>query len=187
MIKAVLFDLGGVLTLNKEDYPGPKGNLKIDPETWHKAGLGLINDEDAFSEMAQNHNVNAQTIKSWLFSKRKPNNQVVNLISKLRPEIKKGIVSNSLKIIFHNFMDQYSLKDKFDVMVVSAEESVKKPDERIFKIACQKLNVKPEECLFIDNDAPHIEAAEKLGMTGLFFTDAKGLKETLLSLDLLIE
>lgn len=177
MIKAVLFDLGGVLTTDRDDHLGPKGTLKISNDTWHKAGMGLIDDEVAFEEMAQNHSVDSKTIREWLFSKRKPNEEVLELISKLKPEVKTGIVSNSLKTIFHTFMNQYNLKDKFDALIISSEEQVKKPDEEIFRKVCHKLDVESEECMFIDNDWEHIEAAEKLGMKGLLFSNASHLKE----------
>ncbi len=185
MLKAVIFDLGGVLTLNSENNKGPKENLQVSPETWNKAGLGLIDDEEAFGEMARNYQVESETIKEWLFSKRKPNPEVFELISQFKPEIKKAIISNSLKSIFYNFMDQYQLKDKFDVMVISAEEQVKKPDPKIFRRACQRLGVNPEECLFIDNDQEHIIAAEKLGMKGLLFMRAEDLRNQLDNLNLL--
>lgn len=185
MIKAILFDLGGVLTQNRDDYKGPKENLKVSPETWHKVSLGLIDDEEAFQEIAKNHHVDPETIKKWLFSKRKPHQEVFNVIIQLKPEIKKGIISNSLRSIFHNFMDQYNLKDKFDVMVISGEEHVKKPDPEIFRRAYQKLGVEPVECLFIDNDQEHIEAAEKLGIQGFLFTDSNKLRDELLKLNVL--
>ncbi|MCL5784883.1 MAG: HAD-IA family hydrolase [Patescibacteria group bacterium] len=184
MIKAVMFDLGGVLTLNRDDHKRPKENLKVNPETWHKAGLGLIDDEVAFEEMAKNHQVDSQTVKEWLFSKRKPNLEVFELLSKFKPEIKKAIVSNSLKSIFHQFMDQYQLKDKFDVVIVSAEEQVKKPDPEIFLRAYQRLGVDPSECLFVDNDQGHIEAAEKLGMQGILFINPNDLKDKLVKLNI---
>lgn len=179
MIKAVLFDLGGVLAINKKDHLGPRGSLQISSDTWHKAGLGLVDDEVAFAEMAKNHRVDAQTIKEWLFSKREPNNEVLEILSNLKPELKKAIISNSLKSIFNNFMDKFNLKDKFDILVISAEEQVKKPNKEIFLRACQRLGVNPSECLFIDNDQEHIEVAEKLGMTGILFINAGNLKQEL--------
>lgn len=185
MIKAILFDLGGVLTLNRDDHLGPKENLQIDPDIWRNAGLGLIDDEVAFEEMAKNHGVDSQTIKEWLFSKREPNNEVFQLLTNLKPGIKKAVVSNSLKTIFHHFIDKFNLRDKFDVMVISSEEQVKKPDSEIFLRTCKRLEVEPSECLFLDNDQEHIVAAEKLGMKGLLFTDSTDLEVELKKLQLI--
>lgn len=185
MIEAVLFDLGGVLTQNRKDNKGPKENLVVSKETWTQAGLGQINDEVAFLEMAQNHQVDVDTVKEWLFSKREPNKGVFDLLDQLKPEIKKGIVSNSLVTIFHQFMDQYGLKEKFDAYIISAEEHVKKPDPEIFLKAAQKLGVDPAHCVFVDNDQEHIDAAEKLGMKGIMFTNDQVLKEEFRNLNLL--
>lgn len=185
MIKAVLFDLGGVLTQNREDCLGPREILKVDPEVWQKAGLGLIDDEVAFQDMAKNYNVDSQTIKKWLFSKRAPNREVFDLIAKLNSGIKKGIISNSLKTVFYNFMDQYNLNDKFDAMTISAEEHIRKPDKEIFLAACKRLDIEPSDCLFIDNDLEHIESAKKIGMAGLLFANSEDLGEAFKKFDII--
>lgn len=186
MIKAILLDLGDVLTENREDYNGPAGNLQINPETWHKAGLGLIEDDVAFQEMAGNHNVDVATKKDWLFAKRKPNQAVLDVLAKLKPGIKKAIISNSLKTIFADFITRYGLEDRFDALVISSEEQVKKPDAKIFLRTCKKLAIDPSECLFIDNDVEHIEAAKRLGMNVFWFTSAVDLQEEFSKLQLIV-
>lgn len=70
-------------------------------------------------------------------------------------------------------------------MVISAEEHIRKPDKEIFLRACQRLEVEPSECIFVDNDQEHIIAAETLGMQSLLFKGVKDLKNKLKSLNLL--
>ena len=42
-IQAIIFDLGGVILRIKDSPIGPKGDLNVSKETWHKAGLLMEN------------------------------------------------------------------------------------------------------------------------------------------------
>lgn len=53
----------------------------------------------------------------------------------------------------------------FDVTVFSCEVSIKKPDLRIYRIATDRLGIKPEECLYIgDGDGYELNGATEAGM-----------------------
>ena len=57
---------------------------------------------------------------------------------------------------------------RFDAMVFSAEVRMKKPDPRIYGIACAKLAVEPAGCLYVgDGGSGELTGAGKLGMTPL--------------------
>jgi len=51
--------------------------------------------------------------------------------------------------------------------VVSGEEGIIKPEPEIFLIAAERLKVKPEECLFIDDIERNVEGAKAVGMIGI--------------------
>ncbi len=63
-----------------------------------------------------------------------------------------------------------------DGYVLSGEEHCIKPDERIYRILLDRFALKPEECLFIDDNPKNIEAARALGIHGLVFTGVEQLK-----------
>lgn len=60
----------------------------------------------------------------------------------------------------------------FDVVVISAEVGMRKPEPRIFRHAAELLGLRPEECLFIDDIQANISAAEELGFTGVLHSGA---------------
>jgi putative hydrolase of the HAD superfamily len=62
--------------------------------------------------------------------------------------------------------------DLFDVVVISAEVGMRKPEERIFRHVAQALSLAPEQCVFIDDIQANIDAAAACGMTGVLHTDA---------------
>ena len=59
----------------------------------------------------------------------------------------------------------------FDAWVISAEVGMRKPEERIFAFAADKIGLPPEQCVFIDDIAANVDAAEALGMAGVLHHD----------------
>lgn len=180
MIKAVILDFGGVVFTNKpkEEWLGPKGELDIDWELWNKARLGQVEDRVIFREIAKNYGEDPIVIQRWLFSRRQPSQKLLSLLDTLKPGVKKAVINNGLKSLFYGFFQRNSgVANHFDVLVNSAEEGVKKPDPKIYQITCQRLGVKPGECIFVDDDNENIKGAENFGMKGIFFTNLGELKK----------
>jgi epoxide hydrolase-like predicted phosphatase len=55
----------------------------------------------------------------------------------------------------------------FDAWVISGEVGMRKPEERIFLLAAQRLGLPPEQCVFIDDIQANVDAATALGMAGV--------------------
>ena len=75
--------------------------------------------------------------------------------------------------------DNYPVFRLLDGIVVSGEEKIAKPDPGIFRILLQRYGLKPEECLFIDDNPGNVSTGESLGIRGLVFTSAAALKSRL--------
>jgi epoxide hydrolase-like predicted phosphatase len=58
-----------------------------------------------------------------------------------------------------------ALRPLFDVFVESAAVGLRKPDPRIYQLACQELAVTPPEAVFLDDIGSNLKAARALGMT----------------------
>ena len=68
----------------------------------------------------------------------------------------------------------------FSGTFISADHHLLKPEDAIYQAFFQKFGLKPEECLFIDDSAPNIEASENAGMAGIVFHgDAARLRRQL--------
>ncbi|WP_306366250.1 HAD family phosphatase [Nocardiopsis sp. CC223A] len=59
----------------------------------------------------------------------------------------------------------------FDEVVISGEVGMRKPEPRIYLHTCQRIGLRPEECVFIDDLEHNVRTAEELGMTGILHTD----------------
>ncbi len=63
------------------------------------------------------------------------------------------------------------LPELFDAVVISAEVGMRKPEERIFRHAIGLIGLAPGECVFIDDMAANVQAAEALGMRGVLHSE----------------
>jgi len=76
-------------------------------------------------------------------------------------------------------LDVSGFRKFFKENFISGDLKVAKPDFEIYQIALNKLNVKPEECIFIDDQKKNCEAAEKLGIKSIVFENPIQLKKEL--------
>jgi epoxide hydrolase-like predicted phosphatase len=67
----------------------------------------------------------------------------------------------------------------FDAVVISGEVGMRKPEPEIFRHAAALLGLEPRECVFIDDVAANVEAAQACGMTGVRHEDRETTAATL--------
>ena len=92
----------------------------------------------------------------------------------LEKKYKLGIIANQIPGAEKRLEDM-GIRQFFDVIVASAEESVAKPDPRIFRIALDRAGCAPEQAVMIgdriDND---IVPAKQLGMKTVWIKQGVG-------------
>jgi putative hydrolase of the HAD superfamily len=59
----------------------------------------------------------------------------------------------------------------FDVVVESSVEGLRKPDPRIYELACDRLGVRPDQAVFLDDLGVNLKTARALGMTTIKVSD----------------
>jgi 2-haloacid dehalogenase len=80
---------------------------------------------------------------------------------------------------------KYTFLSDLDDYLLSGMVGIAKPDERIFQAFLQRIDRPAEECVFIDDAQANIDAASRLGFTGILFTSAPALRDELHSLGIL--
>ena len=66
-----------------------------------------------------------------------------------------------------------SLKPYFNCIIESSKVGLSKPDEKIYALVCSKLNVSPNETVFLDDLGKNLKAAKQLGMHCIKVQDTK--------------
>ncbi len=89
----------------------------------------------------------------------------------LRPRYRTGILSNSFVGARERECGRYRFDELADLIVYSHEVGMSKPDPRIYELTWQRLAVRPEEMVFLDDVEPFVAAAAALGIQAVRFTD----------------
>jgi putative hydrolase of the HAD superfamily len=78
-----------------------------------------------------------------------------------------GIATAMLSNTWGDGAEQDALADLFDALVLSGRVGLRKPEPGIFLAATDALGVQPGACVFVDDIAANVEAAERVGMGGI--------------------
>ncbi|MGM0845208.1 MAG: HAD family hydrolase [Bacillota bacterium] len=107
------------------------------------------------------------------------NPQTLHLINSVKSEVKVAIITNGSTQRQKGKITNTSLNDCFDIVIISEESGFSKPDNRIFQLALNKLNVKPEAALFVGDDIEKdIGGCQNAGIRGIWFNPDKSKNET---------
>jgi HAD superfamily hydrolase (TIGR01509 family) len=69
--------------------------------------------------------------------------------------------------------------EEFDEVILSHEVGLTKDDPKIFQVALSRLQLEPQEAIFIDDFAAYVEVARSVGMQAILYTGASALTASL--------
>jgi len=99
------------------------------------------------------------------------NSGLVAFLRSLRPRYKTAILSNASAEVRTFITETFHLDREFDLIIISSEEGTRKPEPEFYRLALSRLDVRPGEALFIDDEQRYIDGAVALGMHALQFRD----------------
>jgi epoxide hydrolase-like predicted phosphatase len=101
------------------------------------------------------------------------NTKLASYFAALRPRYLTGILSNSFVGAREREQAAYGFDDLCDVVVYSHEEGVEKPDPRCYLAATQRLGVRPDEAVFLDDTEACVAGARGVGMQAVLFSSTE--------------
>ncbi|WP_406096596.1 HAD family hydrolase [Streptomyces sp. NBC_01013] len=182
----VIFDIGGVLELTPETgwVQRWEERLELPPGTvhermrdvWQAGCTGGISEREVHEQLAARLSLDAAQVDAlvadlWTEYLGTPNEELIAYARTLRGACRLGILSNSFVGARERETALYRFDELVEQIVYSHEIGIEKPDPRAFEAACAALGVRPENCLFIDDVAVNVEAAEATGMQAHLFED----------------
>lgn len=200
MIKDIVFDFGGVLTLIDTDRALQRfRDLGIEkPEEYINAYLqsgpffSLENGDitagefcDALSAIAGRTITYEQAKEGWMGFIVNVQTEFLEYLQQLRPRYRLSVLSNTNPFIqswarSKEFTAQgKSLDDYFDMLFLSYKMKASKPSEEIYRKMLLQGNMKAEETLFVDDGIKNIEAARKMGINVLMVDNGEDWRKKL--------
>lgn len=80
-----------------------------------------------------------------------------------------AILSNDSSRWSRYIRDKFDLNRYFDVIHISGDLKMKKPDLRIFELTARKLGVPAGDCVYVDDRRKNLAAARAVGMDAVLF------------------
>jgi putative hydrolase of the HAD superfamily len=111
----------------------------------------------------------AEGLLTRMFAGSVPADSMFEAVRAIRSSgLRTGLLSNSWGMADY---PRHLFPDMFDVVVISGEVRMRKPEERIFRHATGLLGLDPAECLFVDDIQVNVAAAQAVGITAILHTD----------------
>jgi putative hydrolase of the HAD superfamily len=97
-----------------------------------------------------------------------PREGTIETLDKLRRRgFKRGLISVCSGDV-EDVWDETPFAAHFDEVVLSCAVGLRKPDPRIYRLACERLDVEPQDCLFVGDGAnDELAGAERVGMNAV--------------------
>lgn len=199
--RVVVFDLGGVLLnwdprhLYRKLFAGDEAAMEafladVCTEEWNERQDAGRPFAEAVAELRPKHPDKLHLIEAWRhrFGEMIPGalDGTVDIVRELRARgVPLYALTNWSAETFPPQRVRFPFLDLFDGIVVSGDEGVIKPDERIFRILLDRYRLAANESVFIDDNPKNAQAASALGIHGIHFQSPAQLRRELAALQLL--
>ena len=195
MIQNILFDMGNVLIRFDRDFfitrLGISGGDKqllmrevFQSVEWVQMDHGTIHEPEALKRICQRlprhlHDAAEKLVAMW----DRPILPIAGMEELVLELHGKGyglyLLSNA-SLRQHEYWPRIPGWECFRGKLISADEKLMKPDPAYFRLALERFGLKPEECFFVDDSPPNVEAAMTCGIPGaVFHGDAHLLRRQL--------
>jgi epoxide hydrolase-like predicted phosphatase len=189
MIKAVIFDMGGVIlrTMDRTTRTALAARLNMScddlemfvfgNETAAQATVGTIPEETHWQAVGAHFGLDEKQMVQFqmeFWQGDAIDKELRNFIDSLRPKQHTALLSNAFgnarSMLNHSFPGTLEV---FDTIIFSAEVGLAKPDARIYHLVLDKVQVEPAEAIFVDDVRTNIEAANAVGIHGIRFQNTQ--------------
>ncbi|GAA2090176.1 HAD-IA family hydrolase [Kitasatospora saccharophila] len=110
-----------------------------------------------------------------MFADLRPERRMIDAAARARAAgVKVGILSNSGGLDPWNLYADYQLDSRYDAVVLSERHALRKPDPAIYRVVLELLELPGSACVFVDDTAGYLPAAEELGMATVHAGDPVG-------------
>ena len=178
--KVLLIDMYGVIIKESKGYFIPytfqhfpeeecdrlTTAFKVD-RVFSKAQKGSLTNEEFLGYLGYENP--RETMEDYLKNYLTLDEQFPDFAAKVESRVEMCLLSNDV-LEWSEFLTEYhGMNPYFKDKIVNGEVHLRKPDKAIFQCALERLQCKPEDCIFVDNSVKNLRVAEELGMTAILF------------------
>ncbi|MDX1435217.1 MAG: HAD family phosphatase [Anaerolineales bacterium] len=183
-IKAVIWDLGGVLVRTEDRAPRRRlaerygmtsrelERLVFQGEMGDAAQLGAVTAEQLWGYVADQIGAprsETKALEAGFWGGDRLDEDLIETIRGLRTDYTVGLLSNAWDSLRDALETRFGIEDVFDPVVISAEVGLMKPDPKIYRLALDEAGAAPEEAVFLDDFPENVAGARAVGMHAVHF------------------
>lgn len=190
-IKAIIFDLGGVL-LRTADY-APREKLAarmgmnrheleefiFGGESGDRAQRGEISIQEHWENLRRQINCSPAEFGALLdefFAEDELDSPLIDYVRILHQSYKTALLSNAWDDLRQVIAEKWHFEDAFDTIIISAEVGLAKPDPRIFQLALTRLGVEAGQAIFVDDMQRNVVGAKSVGLQAIQFQTSQQMQ-----------
>lgn len=185
-LRNIIFDLGGVVFardrrkcseefLSFFSFVAKTGT----PLFWDEYDRGALSIDEVKEEVCRFRGCDLATCEAMFdeaISKQEEIPATKELIGELKRAGYRLYVLSNMSREFIDFLRRLPVYGHFDGEVVSCEVQTIKPEREIYELLLSRYGLEPSQCLFIDDRAANVAAAEQLGIGGFLFDNREPQK-----------
>jgi putative hydrolase of the HAD superfamily len=183
-IRAVIFDFGGVILTSpfeafaqyERKHGLPDGFLRglnasnPDDNAWaqlerSQVGLDAFAEQFASEARQAGYEVDGREVLSLLVGELR--DEMVTALRRCHEQLSTALLTNNFVAL--DQVDSASAMAEviglFDVVVESSQVGIRKPDPAIYRLVCDRLEITPDEAVFLDDLGVNLKPARAMGMT----------------------
>ena len=173
-MKAIVLDMYGVIVKQTGDdfvpyvqrtFPDLKPEEIYTP--WFKADVGELTSLGVWESLGFKGDI--EKIEKEYLDTIEINDGFLDFVSYVSKHYKMAIISNDSSRWSKYLREKFDINKYFDVISISGDLKMQKPDERIFQLTIEQLGCKAEDCFYVDDREGNLEAASKVGMNAVLF------------------
>lgn len=190
-IKAIIFDIGGVLQLgnplfnhpNVHKFVAKKIKIHLDQyfdaidDIYAKSVEGKVSEKKALEIMSRNIKISPLKLRKLYMKAYKKyyvlNKELLEVVFNLRKQGYKIAILSDQWWISKKALVVKSFLNFFNPVIISCDVKMRKPNPKIYPLILKKMNLKPYQAVFIDNQDWNLKPAKKLGMKTILFKNNK--------------
>ncbi len=134
---------------------------------WLEADIGAITSLEIWQRIGYQGDL--ERIEKEFLDSLEINDGFYAFASAARKQYKMAIISNDASQWSRYLRSKFDVDRYFDVISISGDLKIKKPDKRIFQLTIEKLGCKAEHCVYVDDRESYLKTADEIGMKPVLF------------------
>ena len=143
---------------------------------WKGGSLGTVSEAEVRQSIGEIFGLAGPVVDAFMGDLWKEylgtlNAELADYFRCLRPRYQTAMLSNSFVGARSREQELYHFNEMADFIIYSHEVGMAKPERRIYELTCDRLDVQPEEMVFLDDSELCVDGARDLGIQAILFSD----------------